>query len=203
MPPRDWSGLHDDGRADADAAVKVGDVFVQHADAAIGSARSDRTAHTLRGAVNSDLIAIEHHGGDAHGIAGRSALDQIRQSRMVLFDDGGRRPVGMKVFSLDSRRAQPFLSWLGDGDRISDRLSVIQDVIELFLTHADDDGSRVITGAEGHDIGIGPGGAHGRRKTDKARDEERGGSEALLKAHRTGTPTDMPSDDGDHAACCS
>ncbi len=63
------SGLHNDGSADADAAVKVGDVFVQHPDAAIGGAGSDRSAHMLRGAVNGDFAAFEHQGGDAHGIA--------------------------------------------------------------------------------------------------------------------------------------
>src|SRR6478736_10159776 len=85
-PPPSPSIDHHDGRADADALIEVGDILVEHADAAIGGGGADGGAHLVACAVDGDLVAVEGQCRDAHGIARRAALDQVRQFRVVALD---------------------------------------------------------------------------------------------------------------------
>src|ERR1700722_1732603 len=63
---RGWL-LYDDHRGEvADACVKVGDVRVVHADAAMGHVAAHRTR--LVGAVNSVLAAVQRQRRHPHGI---------------------------------------------------------------------------------------------------------------------------------------
>src|SRR5208282_560713 len=108
---------------------------------------------------------------------------------MVVLYHGRGRPVGLKIFSLDSRRTQPFLARLCDGDGILDRSSIIENIVKLTLAHADDDRPGIIRGAEGNDMGIGLSGARGRGQAEQARANQRGGLKALVLTHRQLTPT--------------
>src|SRR5262249_32774305 len=78
------STRHDDGRADGNALVEIGNIVVQHADAAIGDEAADRTRHV--GAVDGIFAAGERHGGDAHRIARRTSGDHVGHLRLVALD---------------------------------------------------------------------------------------------------------------------
>src|SRR5207248_6138143 len=111
------------GRADGNALVEVGDVVVQHPNAAIRDKAADRTRRV--GAVDGIFSAGQRHRRYAHRIARRTAGDHAWHRWLVAPDLRGRRPGRMTVLAVDLGDAGPLLARFADTDRVADGLAVI------------------------------------------------------------------------------
>src|SRR5713226_4177862 len=95
-------------RADRDTLVKVGDIVIQHADAAIGHETADRARHV--GAMDRIFSAGQRHRGDAHRISRRAAGNDARHRRLVMLHFSRRRPCGFEILAVDPGGAGPLLA---------------------------------------------------------------------------------------------
>ena len=75
------SGDHDRG-AEADPAIKIKDVRILHADAAIGDEPADR--RRVVGAMDGVFTLTERERGCPHGVSAAAAGNDIRQVRLVV-----------------------------------------------------------------------------------------------------------------------
>jgi hypothetical protein len=91
--------------------------------------------------VDGDLVAIEGQGPGAHGIARRSAPDEIGQARIGLLDHGGRDPIRLDIFAIDSRPTRPGLTRFAHRDRIGQGHAIPLQQKKAALALADDEGA--------------------------------------------------------------
>src|SRR5262249_37710856 len=99
---------HHDRRADAHAAIKIGDVLVVHADTAVGHEAADRVRRV--GAVDGVFAARQGHRRDAHRIARAAARDYVRQPGLVEVVLTRRRPPRLDGFAVEAGLPGPLLA---------------------------------------------------------------------------------------------
>src|SRR5262245_59842911 len=97
--------------------VEIGDIGVQHADAAIGDEAADRARHVC--AVDGIFAAGQRHRRDAHRILRRTAWDHIGHVGLVALDFTWRRPGRVRVLAIDAGGAGPLLAITAYADRVT------------------------------------------------------------------------------------
>jgi hypothetical protein len=132
-----WDGH--DRRADAYAAEEIFDVFIVHADAAVGGGGADRTPHACGRAVDGNFRTSKGNCRRPHGIVRRSARNDMSELRVIPAHDPGRLPSGADIFPLHVGFAEPGHSGAADRDRITDGGAGPGGKVEPTLALFDDD----------------------------------------------------------------
>ena len=142
---RRTAGQHHHAGADLDALEQIGDVFVQHADAARGDELADRRG--LVGAVDAVDGRAEIHRARAERVAG-AAGHETRQIGLALDHLGRREPVRPLGLLGDLLHAGPGEAVAADADAVADRAPATEHVIEIGVGRIDDDGAGRLLGGE-------------------------------------------------------
>src|SRR4051795_6880085 len=147
--PRPLPHDHDLG-ADVHALEQVGDVLVEHANAAIGSELADRLRPVR--AVDGVLATRERHGRNPHRVVGRATRDHIGQRRVIRFHFGRRRPGGLDELAADPSLTLPLLAGATHRHRVADRLAAPEHEIEFPLGRLDHDGAGLVLSGVAHHL---------------------------------------------------
>ena len=136
-------GKHHHAGADLDAVEQVGDILVQHADAARGDELADRRG--LVGAMDPIDGGTEIHRARAQRIAG-AAGHEARQIGLAFDHLRRRMPIRPLGLAGDLLHAGPGEAVAADADAVADRAPVAQHVIEIGVRGIDDQRSRRLLG---------------------------------------------------------
>ena len=139
------AGHHDDAGADLGALEQVGDVLVQHADAARRDELADRRG--LVGAVDAVDGRTEIHRAGAQRIAG-AAGHEARQIGLALDHLGRRMPIRPLGLAGDLLHAGPGEAVAADADAVADRAATAEHVIEVGVRRIDDQRAGGLLGRE-------------------------------------------------------
>ena len=141
------AGHHHDAGADLDALEQVGDVLVQHADAARGDELAD--GRGLVGAVDAVHGRAEIHGARTERITG-AAGHEARQVGLALDHFGRRMPVRPLGLLGDLLHAGPGKAVAANAHAVADGASATEHVIEVGVGRIDDQGAGGLLGGEGN-----------------------------------------------------